>query len=181
MLTCSTAIGNQLPNTYIHEEGLKENLARELSRKGHTRNYNSDWNPWAQGFTRYGYGKPNDWREERKLSTNRSNGRMRGRAARGSRVGDGGSRAQHTVPDQQGESASQQLQDNQQVNQQDTIRAKPYGKDHDNYKNPASPRVGGGFRNGAWNFHGDSKRLLRGVHSRSDLRSEDSTKREEKA
>jgi hypothetical protein len=57
-----------------------------LSRAGYPYTYNAAWNPWANGFDRYGYGVMNDWREERKIGVLKSRAQvsnMRGRGGRG--------------------------------------------------------------------------------------------------
>lgn len=63
---------------------MKDGLVKDLIRKGPGNTY-TDWDPWAQGFTRYGYGKPKDWREERRLNANY--GRYRVKNSKESRNG----------------------------------------------------------------------------------------------
>ncbi|KAH0614203.1 uncharacterized protein H6S33_006089 [Morchella sextelata] len=79
-------LGNQLPHSHIHEKALKGAYMNYLSRAGYPYTYNAAWNPWANGFDRYGYGVMNDWREERKIGVLKSRAQvsnMRGRGGRG--------------------------------------------------------------------------------------------------
>lgn len=86
-LTYSAALGNQLPNTYLWEEKVKKGLVKDLSRRCPGNTY-TDWNPWAQGFNRYGYGKPEDWRDERRFNSNY--GRYKARTSKGGNGSGGG-------------------------------------------------------------------------------------------
>lgn len=66
---------------------MKKGLVKDLSRRCPGNTY-TDWNPWAQGFNRYGYGKPRDWRDERKLNSNY--GRYKARVSKGGNGSGGG-------------------------------------------------------------------------------------------
>lgn len=66
---------------------MKESLVKDPANKGPGNTY-TDWDPWIQGFTRYGYGEPKDWREERRVNANY--GRYRVKNGKEIRAGGGG-------------------------------------------------------------------------------------------
>lgn len=100
ILTYPAALGNQLPNTYLWEKQLKDGLVKDLTHRGPGNTY-TDWDPWAQGFTRYGYGEPKDWREERRLNANYGRYRLKN-----SKEGRNGSRSQKAVQSSSGQGHS---------------------------------------------------------------------------
>lgn len=66
---------------------MKESLVKDPVNKSAGNTY-TDWDPWVQGFTRYGYGEPKDWREERRVNANY--GRYRVKNSKEIRAGGGG-------------------------------------------------------------------------------------------
>lgn len=66
---------------------MKESLIKDPANKSPGNTY-TDWDPWVQGFTRYGYGEPKDWREERRVNANY--GRYRVKNSKEIRAGGGG-------------------------------------------------------------------------------------------
>lgn len=140
ILTYPTALGNQLPNTYLWEEKLRDGLENDLDHR-YLGNIYTSWNPWAQGFTRYGYGEPRDWREDRKHNTNY--GRYRTRAIRG---GGNGSHAQKAAP-----------------RQNSGVQAS--GQEYDNYDYPTFPTTAESLRkNGTLSFRSGSESLSSVTH-----------------
>lgn len=72
---------------------MKKGLVKDLSHRCPGNTY-TDWNPWAQGFNRYGYGKPRDWRDERRFNSNY--GRYKARASKGGHGSGGGGGGTHS-------------------------------------------------------------------------------------